>query len=414
MEATNEEDLVEQELGIQKILDEQDKLRETVASGMKKSWSFETLAIQAGLYKDDNPTATQLWLNAAVAATFTDVVDPVEIPTAVDEDAVNYSQESLATIGVKILKLAIEYLKKLFAATQDLLRRVSDFCFGLESRLERLQKRAKRLGHLLVGDQGIPLGQDAYRLAVMGGIPLDATSLESHLDALLKHLVALRSYVKALPNIGNKLASAIKGFDWEKQDESLDDVRVAACSVFDTELAKMCRIPVNKDVRFNIGKNDSVKASAPLLGNMSVFHLDANSDGNALERLRASRRSKLQLLNTTQSTRVFETPQTFKPFTAKQTEDVLGKAKLVLAELKLLNDDSVKNDYKRAMDALTSAIGSFTKPEDGKNSVYEAVTEFTGSFADWGTKPHESMSSHSASVIRAVLGLCSKNLDALR
>ena len=414
MEATNEEDLVDQELGIQRILDEQDKLRETVASGMKKSWSFETLAIQAELNKDNDPTTTQLWLNAAVAATFTDVVDPVEIPPTVGENAVNYSQESLANIGVKILKLAIEYLKKLFQATQELLRRVTEFCLGLDSRLARLQKRAKRLGHLLVSNQGIPLGQDAYRLAVMGGIPLDATSLESHLDNLLKHLVALRSYVKALPNIGNELARAIKDFDWEDTDSSLDKVRTVACKVFDTELAGMCKAPVPKDIRFNLGKNDSVKASVPLLGNSSVFYLDANSDGNALERIKAARRSKLQLLKTFQSTRVFDTPQTFKPFTAKQTEDVLGKAKKVLDELKLLNDDSIKNEYKRATDTLVNAIGSFTKPESGKSSVFESVTEFTGSFADWGTKPHESLTSHSASVIRAVLGLCSKNLDQLR
>ena len=91
----SELDQVDRELGIVEAVGVHDELVNAVESGLNKSWSFETLAIQAELEKQEEVDSDRLWIEGTLKRSYYDVPqEPEEILAGLNLSAESFQNKA--------------------------------------------------------------------------------------------------------------------------------------------------------------------------------------------------------------------------------------------------------------------------------------------------------------------------------
>jgi len=409
-----ETDLVDRELGIVEAIGVHEELVDAVESGLNKTWSFETLAIQAELEKEETIDPEKLWIDATLKSSFYDVEqEPEDIL-----EGLNLTAESFRERAKSLLTTVLEFLGRILKSALAILRQCADFFVGIEAKAKRIRYWAENSRYKKVPEKAaIELGRSANKLLV-GMVPVkDGSQLISALKEHQLFLQQIKAYVNHSVQIGGRLTDVVGQFDLKNPEASIERILSVYKEVNRGVAEKICSKQI-KDNRFFVNKAGMLKTSVPLLGGKQ-FYLAVNSGGaNVSEELRNAIRTKF-IYQFSSSNRPAFTEAAFKPMSA---EEIISAMDLVL-ELSAAAKSLVEEDIEKKLELINKQMTASSKKalsyfdeqsQREQRAVTELMVDTVKAFSIQSSTPILNYVSALSSTLRAVTTVGKGSLSLLR
>ena len=411
---TNEVDLVDQELGIVEAVGVHEELVNAVESGLNKTWSFETLAIQAELEKQVNVDPDKLWIEGTLKSSYYDVPqEPEEILAEI-----NLSAESFQNKARELLEAVLAFLGRIVKSAINILKDCSEFLIGIDAKAKRIRYWAENSKHKKIPSEAvIKLGKTANKLLVGMGCVKNGQELQVQLTEHLEVLKTLREYTANNLQLGNSIAGEIKGFKFDEPDSSLERLSKIYEQVHRSLASKLCT-KETKDNRYFVNKGGRLLSSQPLLGGKSFF-LGQNSPGSSQhDILRNLIRSGLAYSYSSIS-RPTITDANFKPMNADEIIKIMDLVLKISSEARTLASEEIQRKTEQMNQRLSEASKQLLKYFDQQDrqtvrAPVELAVDTVKAFASQSTTPVLNYLSSLNSTLRAVNAVGKGSLASLR
>ena len=410
----SELDQVDQELGIVEAVGVHDELVSAVESGLNKTWSFETLAIQAELEKQEEVDVDRLWIEGTLKSSYYDVPqEPEEILAGI-----NLSAESFQSKARELLEAVLAFLGRIVKSAIAILKDCTEFLIGIEAKAKRVRYWAENSRHKKIPSGAVlKLGKTANKLLVGMGCIKNGQELQVQLTEHLEVLKTLREYASGNLQLGSSLAGEIKGFSFDQPEASLDRISKIYERVHQPIAAKLCT-KETRDTRYFVNKGGRLLGSKPLLGGKSFFLVQNSQGSEQREILRNLIRSGL-VYSYSSISRPTLTDASFAPMNA---DEIIKSMDLVLklsAEAKALAGEEIQRKTEQMNQRLSEASKQLLKYFDQQDrqtvrAPVELAVDAIKAFSVQSTTPVLNYLSTLNSTLRAVNTLGKGSLAALR
>lgn len=327
------------------------------------------------------------------------------------------STEALSDTILRMWESTSKALDKTWKKIESFFDKIYPSVGRVTKQAEKLKERAEDLADREVQVKSTELGPEINALAVDYKAPKNEKDILAALDELQKQCDALFGrQVENVAKVGSSIAKAIKAFDPEKPEESLESVTNAALELDFKASSNLIGAKTVKDKRYD--EKAEVFKGPDLPGNKAIYLVrNAEVSDSALGRAEAARMRSATMRFVSDKERDAlrgGTIATMSPASALSIRSAVQKL------CKSIEDYSAGSGLKAVMKsqeeiraAISSTAAKMKKDGVSQTAVahYRSATNFASSFARWGSSPNTSLVSLALTASRAAITAANKSLS---